>query len=202
MKKDKNYQETYFTDLLGLRLCQSDVPVHNNMTPTLAASTNDIGHMINEIGDIEFPHGHTTTHITTAPDHGHSSDLWDYFMSRHFGEKHEEPELKPVRPDFVQFNDKKETITLIDNPDSCLRKRRTTVKTHKKDEYSRVRGFLWAYFLHHAGLSKTQAKKYLEKVVNQDGGLTKSDERLLGDARNYHKASKRKRLKSVKPKEA
>jgi hypothetical protein len=62
-------------------------------------------------------------------------------------------------PDTVYFNDKKKATTLMYN------QKATVVKCGKGDKYSRRIGFLEAYFQSTCGLSKTQAKKYLENIV-------------------------------------
>lgn len=45
---------------------------------------------------------------------------------------------------------------------------KTVVKRGKDDEYNKVLGFLWAYFQHTSGLSKTQANKYLAGLIDED----------------------------------
>lgn len=62
-------------------------------------------------------------------------------------------------PTNVFFNDKKKATTLMFDKDA------TVVKCGKGDKYSRRVGFLEAYFQATCGLSKTQAKKYLDKIV-------------------------------------
>ena len=62
-------------------------------------------------------------------------------------------------PDNVFFNDKKKATTLMFDDTA------TVVKCGKDDKYSRRIGFLEAYFQETCGLSKTQAKKYLDKIV-------------------------------------
>jgi len=62
-------------------------------------------------------------------------------------------------PTSVFFNDKKKATTLM------FDKEATVVKCGKDDKYSRRVGFLEAYFQATCGLSKTQAKKYLDKIV-------------------------------------
>ena len=62
-------------------------------------------------------------------------------------------------PDNVFFNDKKKATTLMFDDTA------TVVKCGKDDKYSRRVGFLEAYFQATCGLSKTQAKKYLDKIV-------------------------------------
>lgn len=62
-------------------------------------------------------------------------------------------------PTNVFFNDKKKATTLMFDKDA------TVVKCGKDDKYSRRIGFLEAYFQATCGLSKTQAKKYLDKIV-------------------------------------
>ena len=41
---------------------------------------------------------------------------------------------------------------------------KTVVKRSKDDEEDAVKGFLWAYFEHNSGMSKTKTNKYLRKV--------------------------------------
>lgn len=43
---------------------------------------------------------------------------------------------------------------------------KTVVKKNAEDEYDIAKGYLWAYFLKTSGMSRTQANKYIEKVVN------------------------------------
>lgn len=43
---------------------------------------------------------------------------------------------------------------------------KTVVKKNQEDAYDIAKGFLWAYFLKTSGMSRTQANKYIEKVVN------------------------------------
>ena len=62
-------------------------------------------------------------------------------------------------PDNVFFNDKKKATTLMFYNEA------TVVKCGKDDKYSRRIGFLEAYFQATCGLSKTKAKKYLDKIV-------------------------------------
>ena len=45
---------------------------------------------------------------------------------------------------------------------------KTVVKRGNEDEYDNVKGFLWAYFQKHSGLSKTQANKYLAELMDED----------------------------------
>lgn len=45
---------------------------------------------------------------------------------------------------------------------------KTIVKRGKDDEYDKVKGFLWAYFQKHCGLSKTKANEYLASLVDED----------------------------------
>ncbi len=70
-----------------------------------------------------------------------------------------EDKLKTNLPTNVFFNDKKKATTLM------FDKEATVVKCGKDDKYSRRVGFLEAYFQATCGLSKTQAKKYLDKIV-------------------------------------
>lgn len=64
-------------------------------------------------------------------------------------------------PTNVFFNDKKKATTLMFDKES------TVVKCGEGDKYSRRVGFLEAYFQATCGLSKTQAKKYLDKIVEE-----------------------------------
>jgi hypothetical protein len=61
----------------------------------------------------------------------------------------------------VYFNDKKKATTLI-NGDKV-----TVVKCGKGDKYNRRIGFLEAYFQSHSGMSKTQARKYLDELLKE-----------------------------------
>lgn len=72
----------------------------------------------------------------------------------------------------VPFNNKKlprkyiinkgATVLFWDNGD------KTVVKRAKDDEYNKVMGFLWAYFQHSSGLSKTKANEYLRNLKDAD----------------------------------
>lgn len=64
-------------------------------------------------------------------------------------------------PNNVFFNDKKKATTLMFDDKA------TVVKCGDGDKYSRRVGFLEAYFQATCGLSKTQAKKYLDKIVEE-----------------------------------
>lgn len=48
---------------------------------------------------------------------------------------------------------------------------KTIVKRSDNDEFDPIKGFLWAYFQKHCGLSKTKANKYLWKIQD-DFSLT------------------------------
>ena len=45
---------------------------------------------------------------------------------------------------------------------------KTIVKRSEEDEYDKVKGFLWAYFQKHSGLSKNKANEYLKSLVDED----------------------------------
>ena len=45
---------------------------------------------------------------------------------------------------------------------------KTVVKRSKEDSFDPVKGFLWAYFQKHSGLSKTKANKYLCDLDKED----------------------------------
>lgn len=61
----------------------------------------------------------------------------------------------------------------IVNKDACVlfwsdnNRDKTVVRRAKDDAVDPVKAFLWAYFEHNCGLSKTQANKYLEKVEKE-----------------------------------
>lgn len=57
---------------------------------------------------------------------------------------------------------KNATILFWDNGD------KTIVKRAEDDEYNKILGFLWAYFQHTSGLSKTKANDYLRGLVDED----------------------------------
>ena len=44
--------------------------------------------------------------------------------------------------------------------------KKTVVKRCKEDKNDPIKAFLWAYFQEKSGLSKTQANKYLEKILD------------------------------------
>ena len=44
---------------------------------------------------------------------------------------------------------------------------KTIVKRSEDDKFDPVKGFLWAYFQKHSGLSKTKANKYLRDLDNE-----------------------------------
>jgi hypothetical protein len=64
-------------------------------------------------------------------------------------------------PDRVFFNDKKGATTILYGDEA------TVVKTTKGDKFDKKFGFLLAYFQKHSGLTKTQANKYLSKLVEE-----------------------------------
>lgn len=45
---------------------------------------------------------------------------------------------------------------------------KTIVKRSEGDEYDKVKGFLWAYFQKHSGLSKNKANEYLKSLLDED----------------------------------
>jgi hypothetical protein len=61
----------------------------------------------------------------------------------------------------VYFNDKKKATTLING------NKVTVVKCGKGDKYNKRIGFLEAYFQSMSGLTKTQARKYLDKLLKE-----------------------------------
>ena len=62
-------------------------------------------------------------------------------------------------PTSVFFNKKKKATTLLFNDEAFV------VKCDTKDTYNKRIGFLEAYFQAQSGMSKTQANKYLRKLV-------------------------------------
>lgn len=66
-------------------------------------------------------------------------------------------------PKKVIFNDKKGATTLLDGNDKV-----TVVRTTKGDKFDKTFGFLMAYFQHYSGLSKTQANKYINKLLKEN----------------------------------
>ena len=46
---------------------------------------------------------------------------------------------------------------------------KTIVKRSDNDDFDPIKGFLWAYFQKHCGLSKTKANKYLQKIQDDFG---------------------------------
>ena len=64
-------------------------------------------------------------------------------------------------PDKVQFNKKKKATTLIFDDDVVV------VKQNKEDKEDYEKAFLWAYFIKKSGLSKTQASKYIDKIMEE-----------------------------------
>ena len=67
-------------------------------------------------------------------------------------------------PDKVQFNKKKKATTLIFDDDVIV------VKQNKNDREDYEKAFLWAYFIKKSGLSKTQASKYIDKIMEENNG--------------------------------
>lgn len=45
---------------------------------------------------------------------------------------------------------------------------KTIVKKSKKDIFDPIKSYLWAYFLKHCGMSRTQANKYLAKINEEN----------------------------------
>lgn len=72
-------------------------------------------------------------------------------------------------PTKVQFNEKKGATTVLYDD------KVTVVKTTKGDKYDKTYGFLLAYFQHNSGLSKTQANKYIKKLVSEKNESVESD---------------------------
>lgn len=60
---------------------------------------------------------------------------------------------------------------------------KTIIKRNSEDEYDKKLGFLIAYFQKHSGLSKTQANKYLDNLLDEDDKKIQSmlqDETVIG----------------------
>ena len=60
---------------------------------------------------------------------------------------------------------------------------KTVIKRNEKDEYDKKLGFLIAYFQEHSGLSKAQANKYLDNLLDEDEKKIQSmlqDETVIG----------------------
>ena len=79
--------------------------------------------------------------------------------STNYLKNREEKEMTTKLPRKVFFNDKKKVTTMM------FGERPTIVKCGEGDEYSKRVGFLEAYFQAQSGLSKTQAKKYLDRIL-------------------------------------
>lgn len=45
---------------------------------------------------------------------------------------------------------------------------KTIVRRSKDDKFDKTKGFLWAYFLKHCGMSRTKANKFLENLEVED----------------------------------
>lgn len=45
---------------------------------------------------------------------------------------------------------------------------KTIVRRSKDDKFDKTKGFLWAYFLKHCGMSRTKANKFLENLEIED----------------------------------
>lgn len=65
------------------------------------------------------------------------------------------------------------------NQDACIlfwnNKDKTIVKKAEDDIQDPVKGFLWAYFLKHSGLTRTKANKYLREIDEAYKEITKED---------------------------
>lgn len=70
-------------------------------------------------------------------------------------------------------------IRYILNQDACILfwsdGNKTVVKRSEDDIQDPVKGFLWAYFQKHSGLSKTKANKYLREIDNAYNEINKED---------------------------
>jgi len=90
-------------------------------------------------------------------------DSWRYSLSFQSGLGLDNFSLKNNKlPRKVIFNDKKKATTLLYGDEA------TVVKACKGDKYDKEKGFLMAFFQKQSGLSKTQAKKYLKKITEQE----------------------------------
>lgn len=60
---------------------------------------------------------------------------------------------------------------------------KTVIKRNKEDEYDKKLAFLIAYFQKHSGLTKTQANKYLDNLLDEDDKKIQNmlqDETVIG----------------------
>lgn len=74
------------------------------------------------------------------------------------------PKRKMKREPYKYIINKGATILFWDS----MEKEKTIVKLSKNDKYDKRLGFLIAYFQYNSGLSKTQANKYLDNLVEED----------------------------------
>ena len=70
-------------------------------------------------------------------------------------------------PDKVLINKKKKATTLLFDDEAVV------VKKNKDDKEDYEKAFLWGYFIKKSGLSKTQASKYIEKIMEENNGKGK-----------------------------
>ena len=92
------------------------------------------------------------------------SVVWFDELGIHLKKQNKKAKILPSR--YIEGVKKKtgeKTITLIWEDDT-----RTNVVCSKNDKYDKRLGFLIAYFQYNSGLSKTQANKYLDNLIEED----------------------------------
>ena len=92
--------------------------------------------------------------------HGANGEIcWFDEFGIHFSSKKEMKRL----PEKYIINKGATILFWDDNEDE-----KTIVKLSDNDKYDKRLGFLTAYFQYNSGLSKTQANKYLDNLVEED----------------------------------
>lgn len=76
-------------------------------------------------------------------------------------------EEKNKLPDKVIINKKKKATTLLFDDEVVV------VKKNKDDKEDYEKAFLWGYFIRKSRLSKTQASKYIKKIMEENNGKDK-----------------------------
>ena len=93
----------------------------------------------------------------------YNSRIWYGEWDVPYNLKKEEKKL----PDKVLINKKKKATTLLFDDEAIV------VKKSKDDKEDYEKAFLWGYFIKKSGLSKTQASKYIDKIMEENNGKGK-----------------------------
>lgn len=91
---------------------------------------------------------------------GRDYDMAPDYRRFYYGIRNKDKEKLPRK---VVINKKKKATTLLWEDDEA-----TVVKKSKDDKEDYEKAFLWGYFLKQSGLSKTQANKYIQKIMEEE----------------------------------